>query len=211
MAVRSAARAVALAGVGAAAGAGMVMVGTGHGIALTASAQAAQDAATSSRSPESGLGELIDTLNGGTGGTGGTSDSPGSTDGSMGGGDSGTGSSGGSSGKPSGSPTPVHSPTDATPTPAGVSGTFTGDVSSSNPYGPVQVRITVRDGKIVDSQLVQMPADFTSSRISTQAAVYLKQEVLAAQSASISWIGGASLTSPAYIESLASAIAQAGI
>ena len=102
----------------------------------------------------------------------------------------------------------------ATPTPThthGASGHFTGEVSWSNPYGPVQVRINVSNGKITDSSLVQMPQDFTSQRISTQAAVYLREEVLAAQSASISWIGGASLTSPAYIESLSSAIAKAGI
>jgi len=93
----------------------------------------------------------------------------------------------------------------------GTTGHFTGDVSWSNPYGPVQVRINVSNGKITDSSLIQMPQDFTSQRISTQAAVYLREEVLSAQSASISWIGGASLTSPAYIESLSSAIAKAGI
>ena len=86
-----------------------------------------------------------------------------------------------------------------------------GDTSYSNPYGPCQVRITVTNGKITDAELVQMPQDFISYRISTQAAAYLKQEVLAAQSAQVSWIGGASLTSPAYIESLASAIAKAGL
>ena len=108
-------------------------------------------------------------------------------------------------GKPtaSQSPAPAHT--------HGTTGHFTGDVSWSNPYGPVQVRINVSNGKITDSSLIQMPQDFTSQRISTQAAVYLREEVLAAQSASISWIGGASLTSPAYIESLSSAIAKAGI
>ena len=93
----------------------------------------------------------------------------------------------------------------------GVTGTFQGDVSASNPYGPIQVQISLRNGKITDARLIQMPSDFTSHSISTQAASYLREEVLMAQSANISMIGGASLTSPAYIESLASAISKAGI
>jgi uncharacterized protein with FMN-binding domain len=93
----------------------------------------------------------------------------------------------------------------------GVTGTFQGDVSASNPYGPIQVQIAVRNGKIIDARLIQMPPDFTSRSISTQAAGYLREEVLMAQSANITMIGGASLTSPAYIESLASAISKAGI
>ena len=107
-------------------------------------------------------------------------------------------------------PAATHRPTPK-PTPHTISGTFTGDVSWSNPYGPIQVQITVSHSKITDAQLVQMPQDFTSSRISTEAASYLRDEVISAQSANINYISGASLTSPAYVESLTSAIARAGI
>lgn len=219
MAARSPARSIALAACGAATGVFTVMFGTGHGIALTASAESAERGSLFGDEGNSPSGQFADgsglTAGGVPASAGSTVDS--NTDvGSTGGGSATAGSQSGSdtpSGRSgSGSATQGSpQPTTSTPVAAAVTGTFLGNVSYRNPYGPCQVRITIANGKITDAELVQMPRDFTSQRISTLAAAYLKQEVLSAQSAHVSWIGGASLTSPAYIESLASAIAKARI
>ena len=74
-------------------------------------------------------------------------------------------------------------------------------------YGPIQVEITVQGGKVVDAQALQVPGHRrTSISINNQAVPYLKQEVVQAQSARINIISGATLTSRAYIKSLADAL-----
>ena len=106
----------------------------------------------------------------------------------------------------------------ATPTPtptkvqsAGVSGTFAGSVSQTR-FGPVQVQITVKDGKITAASALQYPnGDFRSANISSQAIPYLVQETLQAQSANIQGVGGASYTSYGWYQSLQSALAKAGM
>ncbi|MEI6648974.1 MAG: hypothetical protein WCO08_04955 [Actinomycetes bacterium] len=108
-------------------------------------------------------------------------------------------------------PTPVASSAAPTPTKATSSGSFTGSAVSTR-YGTVQVQITVTNGKITAARGVQMPArDFRSQQISQQAEVYLVQETLAANSANIQGVGGASYTSQGWQQSLASAVAQAGL
>jgi len=92
-----------------------------------------------------------------------------------------------------------------------VSGTFTGDATQTR-YGPVQVRITVADGKITDVTALQLTDhDGRSVQISQQAAPILRQEALAAQSASIQAVSGATFTSEGYTTSLQSAIDKAGL
>jgi len=94
---------------------------------------------------------------------------------------------------------------------AGVSGTFDGNASQTR-WGPVQVRIVVKDGKIVDASALQSPSGDSRSRsISQQAVPYLVQETLAAQSAQISGVGGASYTSNGWYQSLQSALKKAGL
>ena len=101
-------------------------------------------------------------------------------------------------------------PTKATPTKA-ASGTFDGNTASTR-WGPVQVRIVVKDGKIVDASALQSPSGDSRSRsISQQAIPYLVQETLAAQSAQISGVGGASYTSNGWYTSLQSALKKAGL
>ena len=216
MATRNPARSITMAACGAATGVLAVMFGTGHGIALTASAESARgdsvfggDSSSSNNAGADGTTAAGDSTSNSGIGSGSTTDSGTSAgDGSS----SASQQSGSANSNDSGSGSQDSpAPTASTPSSPVINGMFTGDTSYSNPYGPCQVRITVTNGKITNSELVQMPQDFTSYRISTQAASYLKQEVLAAQSAQVSWIGGASLTSPAYIESLASAIAKAGL
>ena len=82
----------------------------------------------------------------------------------------------------------------AAPAKAAVSGTFTGATQQTR-FGPVQVQITVSNGKITAAKALQYPNnDFRSQSISQQAIPYLVQETLAAQSANIQGVGGASYT-----------------
>lgn len=88
-------------------------------------------------------------------------------------------------------------------------GTFDGGTYDAY-YGPVQVEITVQSGKVVDAQALQFPGHRrTSISINNQALPWLKQEVVQAQSSKINIISGATLTSRAYIKSLADAIKAA--
>jgi uncharacterized protein with FMN-binding domain len=80
-----------------------------------------------------------------------------------------------------------------------------------NPYGTVQVRVTLRGTKITDVTPLQMPVDRQySAELSQQAAPLLLQEVLQAQSAQINLLSGASYTSQSYAQSLQSALDKAG-
>ena len=106
---------------------------------------------------------------------------------------------------PKSTPAPV-----STPKPAGVSGTFTG-ASANTVYGPVQVQITVSNGKITNATALVYPTgSFRDQEINQQAIPYLIQETLAAQSANIQGVGGASYTSQGWVGSLQSALAKAG-
>jgi len=94
---------------------------------------------------------------------------------------------------------------------SGINGTFDGNTASTR-WGPVQVRIVVKDGKIVDASALQAPSGDSRSRsISQQAVPFLVQETLAAQSAQISGVGGASYTSTGWYQSLQSALKKAGL
>jgi len=91
------------------------------------------------------------------------------------------------------------------------SGTFTGSTQQTR-FGPVQVEITISNGKITAAKALQYPNnDFRSQQISQQAIPYLVQETLAANSANIQGVGGASYTSQGWYDSLVSALAKAGM
>jgi uncharacterized protein with FMN-binding domain len=80
-----------------------------------------------------------------------------------------------------------------------------------NQYGNVQVRVTVAGGKITQVTAVQLPqSDQKSAEISQFAAPQLQSEALAAQSAKIDGVSGASYTSQSYDTSLQSALDQLG-
>ena len=93
--------------------------------------------------------------------------------------------------------------------PVGVNGSFTGSVANTR-YGPVQVKIVVKNGKIVDAQAVQAPSG-SNDRYTQKAVPVLRQQTIAAQSANVQGVSGASFSSYGGYESLASAIAQAGL
>ena len=109
------------------------------------------------------------------------------------------------------STTPVATPTPVTtPTAAGVNGTFTG-ATASTIYGPVQVQVTIVNGKLTNAVALMYPTrDFRSQQINQQAIPYLIQETLAAQSINIQGVSGASYTSQGWFTSLSSALAKAG-
>ncbi|WP_210586608.1 FMN-binding protein [Streptomyces sp. GESEQ-35] len=89
-------------------------------------------------------------------------------------------------------------------------GTVTGKVSQTE-YGPVQVRITLRDGEIIQASVVQAPSGGRSTQVSNNAVPKLNQETLAAGSADIDSVSGATYTSAGYKKSLQSALDQAGV
>ncbi|MFD7227323.1 FMN-binding protein [Streptomyces sp. NPDC059881] len=79
-------------------------------------------------------------------------------------------------------------------------------------YGPVQVRLTVADGRITAADAVKAPAsDANSRRIAADAVPQLNKAAVAAQSAQIDAVSGASYTSQGYITSLQSALDKAGL
>jgi len=93
---------------------------------------------------------------------------------------------------------------------SGAAKTATGAVAQ-NQYGNVQVRVAVAGGKIDQVTAVQLPqSDAKSAQISQYAAPQLQSQVLAAQSAKIDGVSGASYTSESYDTSLQSALDQLG-
>ena len=106
--------------------------------------------------------------------------------------------------------TPAAAIPDAAAT-VGITGTFDGETSQTR-WGPVQVQIVVKEGKIVDASALQSPnGDRRSTDISRQAIPFLVQQTLAAQSDQISGVGGASYTSVGWFNSLQSALKKAGL
>lgn len=88
-------------------------------------------------------------------------------------------------------------------------GVYTGSVADAF-YGNVQVQVTVSGGKITDVVFLQYPNDrSTSVEINQQAMPYLKQEAIQVQNSQVDTVSGASQTSRAFRESLASALSQA--
>ena len=93
--------------------------------------------------------------------------------------------------------------------PAAINGTFTGPSVFVN-YGNVQVQITVVNGRITDAVAVKAPSG-KNDRYTNMAVPTLKKQTLAAQSANIKGVSGASYTSYGWFTSLQGALAQAGL
>jgi uncharacterized protein with FMN-binding domain len=97
-------------------------------------------------------------------------------------------------------------PPPPTTKPPVASRSYTGDTYDT-PYGPVQVRMTVKGDRITDVVALQLPDGSSRSReINGYAEPQLRQEALDAQSANIDTVSGATYTSDAYASSLQSAI-----
>ncbi|WP_448058839.1 FMN-binding protein [Cellulomonas hominis] len=88
--------------------------------------------------------------------------------------------------------------------------TVAGDVVQTR-YGPVQVALTLTAGTITDVQTLQSPsAQRESAQIAARSTPVLAQEVLAAQSAHIDTVSGATYTSEGYRQSVQSVLDQVG-
>ena len=112
---------------------------------------------------------------------------------------------------------PPPTPTTPTPSPAPApkpvgqykDGSYIG--SSANAYyGTIQVEAIISGGKITDVQFLQYPSDRSYSQmVNGQAMPYLTQEAIAAQSANVNIVSGATDSSMAFRQSLAVALASA--
>ncbi|MEU9478487.1 FMN-binding protein [Streptomyces sp. NPDC048191] len=92
-----------------------------------------------------------------------------------------------------------------------VTKTATGETVQTR-WGPVQVRVTIRSGKLTDVTAVQYPRDNPRDQeINSYALPQLRREALAAQSAEIDMVSGATYTSTGYKQSLQSALDSAGL
>lgn len=125
-----------------------------------------------------------------------------------------TGSTSGSSG--SGNTTSgaaSSTPTSAVGTKAAASGTKTVTGNSvDTQWGPVQVQITVTNGKITSAQAIVFPNNNgRDAEINSFAIPQLNQEAVAASSAHIDMVSGATVTSGGYLSSLQSALDKAGL
>lgn len=79
-------------------------------------------------------------------------------------------------------------------------------------YGPVQVRITLKSGRISAVDALQVPSDNARDQEIAQFSVpQLTQETLDHQSSGIDTVSGATYTSMGYIRSLQSALDKAGV
>lgn len=89
--------------------------------------------------------------------------------------------------------------------------TVAGSVAQTR-WGPVQVRITVAGGTLTAVDVLQYPNGNGKDRqINSYALPILTREALAAQSADIDMVSGATITSTGYVQSLQAALDRAGI
>jgi uncharacterized protein with FMN-binding domain len=80
------------------------------------------------------------------------------------------------------------------------------------PYGIVQVQVTVSGRHLDAVRFAKLTAfDSTSQQINAYAAHILLRETMAAQSSHVDTVTGATYTSDGYLQSLQSALDQAGI
>jgi len=74
-------------------------------------------------------------------------------------------------------------------------------------WGPVQVQITITNNRITDVKVLQQPdGNRTDQEINSYALPQLREQTLAAQSAQIDGVSGATVTSDGYRESLQAAL-----
>jgi uncharacterized protein with FMN-binding domain len=89
--------------------------------------------------------------------------------------------------------------------------TVTGSVASTQ-WGPVQVQLSIGGGKVTGVTVLQQPSgNPKDDEINSYALPILNQETLKDQSANIDMVSGATVTSTGYLQSLQSALDQAGL
>ncbi|ANP53981.1 FMN-binding protein [Streptomyces griseochromogenes] len=105
-----------------------------------------------------------------------------------------------------------HAPSSGSSTAPGTgTRTVTGDTVQTR-WGPVRVRVTIEGGRLTDVTALSYPQDNPRDQeISGYALPQLRSEALAAQSARIDTVSGATYTSGGYRRSLQSALDSAGL
>ena len=89
--------------------------------------------------------------------------------------------------------------------------TVTGGIAQTQ-WGPVQVQLTLKGSTITDVTMLQYPSgNPQDDQINSYALPILIQDTLDAQSAQIDMVSGATVTSVGYVQSLQSALDQAGL
>ena len=77
-------------------------------------------------------------------------------------------------------------------------------------YGEVQVQANIQGGRLASVKVVKFPNDRNTSRyINNQAIPILRQEAIQAQDDHVDFVSGATLTSEAFVKSLADALSKA--
>ncbi len=92
--------------------------------------------------------------------------------------------------------------------PAGVSGTFTGEAEGFSTESPVKVTVTLADGKITEVTAV---GESETEGIGTPALTEVPARIVAANSADVDVLAGATWTSKGVIEAVKAALLSAGI
>jgi uncharacterized protein with FMN-binding domain len=110
-------------------------------------------------------------------------------------------------------PTGPTAPTKTAPTTTAPTKTAPGAVQTvdgpavETGYGPIQVRLTVRGGRILTATATDFPESAGPSRsINHRAVPVLQAETVSAQSAQIDAVSGATYTSAGYVSSLQAAL-----
>jgi uncharacterized protein with FMN-binding domain len=112
------------------------------------------------------------------------------------------------------SPAPVTSPRAVvaarpapSPTPKPATTVTVNGAPADTQYGPVQVQISIRSGRIIRADAIDYPqGSRRDQEINSYAIPQLNQETLDAQSANIDTVSGATYTSDGYRQSLQSAL-----
>ena len=91
---------------------------------------------------------------------------------------------------------------------SGATGTYTGTTESDR-FGTITVTVTLANGKITDVTYKTTVGDNHSAQIEARAIPTLKAAVLAANSAAVSTVSGATYTSNKYLSSLQAALDKA--
>ncbi len=87
-------------------------------------------------------------------------------------------------------------------------GAYTGPVTDAF-YGPMQVEAVIRGGALSNIKVLQSPSDVPSQEINGFALPQLVSEAIQAQSGNVNIVSGATLSSEAFAQSLAAALASA--
>jgi uncharacterized protein with FMN-binding domain len=122
-----------------------------------------------------------------------------------------TGTSGGSSSSSASSSSSSASGSTNSTGSSSATTTVTGTAASTR-YGPVQVRLTIANGKITAVDVLEYPDNNgKDEQINARALPILVSDTLKAQSATIDMVSGATYTSDGYLTSLQSALDKAGL